>query len=206
MKILNKKLLALAVAGTLGMGSVSAMAEDGLSYNLAATNNYMWRGFTQTNNGAALQGGLDYASGKFSVGTWASNVVGGTEIDFYGSYALTDKASLGAIYYYYTFAGANTYEVNGSYSFGPVDVMLSYNPDLPSGSNNVYLEAGGSTEISKGWNLDWHVGNASGGTSIVDYLLGVSTSFSGLDASLAYANNNTAGAEGQVVATISKSF
>src|SRR5690606_5326830 len=46
-----------------------------LTANAGVTNNYIWRGLTQTMNEAAISGGLDYVSeGGFYIGTWASNV------------------------------------------------------------------------------------------------------------------------------------
>lgn len=201
-----KKLTAILIAAGVIVGaSPAVMAEDGTSFNVAVTNNYMWRGMTQTANGVAVQAGADMASGQMSFGVWASNVDGGTEIDLYGSYAIGDKASVGAIYYYYTFAGANFYEINGSYDLGVASVGLSYNP-AAGGANSIYLEVGGSTEVSKGINLDWHLGNASGDTSVSDYLLGVSGAFSGIDVSAAYVNNTGAGAQGQFVITAGKTF
>ena len=55
--------------------STQAFAVDGLSANVAATNNYVWRGVSQTNNGAAVSGGIDYnAKSGFYASTWISNV------------------------------------------------------------------------------------------------------------------------------------
>ena len=46
-----------------------------LSANAAVTNNYIWRGLTQTTNDAAVQGGIDLNTDVgFYVGTWVSNV------------------------------------------------------------------------------------------------------------------------------------
>ena len=80
--------LALAV-GALAL-SGSAMAE--LSANIGATSNYVWRGVTQTDDGAAISGGLDYAHDSgFYAGTWASNVDFGddttAEVDLYAGFA-----------------------------------------------------------------------------------------------------------------------
>ena len=45
------------------------------SANASMTSNYIWRGLTQTENEAAVQGGIDYAADNgFYIGTWASNV------------------------------------------------------------------------------------------------------------------------------------
>ena len=61
------------LAATLFTAAGSANAE--WSANAAMTNNYLWRGLTQSINEAALQGGVDYADDSgFYIGTWASNV------------------------------------------------------------------------------------------------------------------------------------
>ena len=64
----DKKSLTLAAAGLLlGAGSVQA---GEFSANAAASSNYIWRGLTQTENKAAVSGGIDYASDNgFYVGT-----------------------------------------------------------------------------------------------------------------------------------------
>ncbi len=62
---------------TLALGIGTAAAEDpySISANIGVVSNYMWRGVTQTQDGAAVQGGLDFThSSGFYAGTWASNV------------------------------------------------------------------------------------------------------------------------------------
>jgi uncharacterized protein (TIGR02001 family) len=63
--------LATAVASVLTSGIAAAE----LSANAAIASNYIWRGVTQTDDGAAGQGGIDWShdSGLY-VGTWVSNV------------------------------------------------------------------------------------------------------------------------------------
>ena len=84
------KSISLAAAVAAALTSGVAMAE--LTGNAAITNNYIWRGVTQTNDQAAGQGGLDYSFGPgFYVGTWLSNVdfsgLGdGTEVDLYAGW------------------------------------------------------------------------------------------------------------------------
>ena len=51
-----------------------AKAESSLEGNIGFTNNYVWRGMTQTDDQAAISGGLDFSAGGFYAGTWASNV------------------------------------------------------------------------------------------------------------------------------------
>ncbi|NCA68769.1 MAG: hypothetical protein EOM91_01475 [Sphingobacteriia bacterium] len=78
--------IATAVAlGTLALGTGSlATAADvhSFSANIGVVSNYLFRGLTQTQDGAAIQGGVDYehASG-FYAGTWASNVDFGESLD-----------------------------------------------------------------------------------------------------------------------------
>ena len=49
------------------------MAGD-FAYNIGVTNDYIWRGVSQDNDKAALQGGIDYANGPIYIGTWASTI------------------------------------------------------------------------------------------------------------------------------------
>ena len=74
---MKKSLLVAAVAISALFAGGAAMAQDAgsLSYNIEATSDYVFRGISQTaNDGAALQGGLDYKKGTFYAGTWLSNV------------------------------------------------------------------------------------------------------------------------------------
>ncbi len=71
--------MAGAIAGASLTAGQSAVAQDGgpwdFSANIGAVSNYIWRGVSQTGDGAAVQGGLDvgHESG-FYAGTWASNI------------------------------------------------------------------------------------------------------------------------------------
>ena len=50
-------------------------AESPISWSVAATSDYVFRGASQTDEGPALQAGLTYtAPAGFYVGAWASNV------------------------------------------------------------------------------------------------------------------------------------
>jgi len=200
MKTINKTLMAVAVAGTLGMGSTAVMAE-GVSANVAYVSNYVWRGTTQTADQPTIQGGFDYEKDKLSVGTWASGLDNaGTEFDFYGSYNF-GPVTVGAIAYYITSGGTSSTatEVNVGGDVGPVSLMAS----MDTSSQATYLEASYSYEISKGTTLDLHVGSGDKGKG-TDYSLGVSTSAGGLDYSLVAANHDTAGSAAYLM--VSKSM
>ncbi len=57
---MNSRILSLAAAGLLlSAGTVQA---DEWTANFAASNNYIWRGLTQSINEAAISGGIDYAA------------------------------------------------------------------------------------------------------------------------------------------------
>ena len=82
-----------AIGLLLGSASLvaPAKAESSLEGNIGFTNNYVWRGMTQTDDQAAISGGLDFSAGGFYAGTWASNVDFGddtnSEQDVYFGYA-----------------------------------------------------------------------------------------------------------------------
>jgi uncharacterized protein (TIGR02001 family) len=84
------KLNKIAIACGAALMGVTAVAQAEISANIGATSNYVWRGVTQTDDQAAISGGIDWSSDSgFYVGTWVSNVdfgpgAGETEWDIYG--------------------------------------------------------------------------------------------------------------------------
>jgi len=78
-----------------------------LSGNVSFATDYMFRGYTQTNQHPAIQGGIDWAhdSGLY-LGVWGSNLdwAGGVEVDLYGGYAWEMGGfsyDVGAVYFVY---------------------------------------------------------------------------------------------------------
>ncbi len=124
----KKTIIAGLVAGALAPALVAAQAPAApaapasphtLTGNVGVYSQYIFRGLTQTNKKAALQGGFDYshASGLYA-GTWMSNISWLTdspaatgysssslEMDFYGGYKGTLSGDLGfdigVLQYYY---------------------------------------------------------------------------------------------------------
>jgi uncharacterized protein (TIGR02001 family) len=160
---------ALALAG-LAAGfiatSAPAMAQEeaepdfSFSGNIAITNDYVFRGFTQTNEDFAVQGGFDLAhSSGFAIGAWASNVefldeAGGNsssvEIDLYASFSGTFGNSIfgyniGAIYYLYPGDPAGSDyaywefwgKVSADMGFAKVGTGLVYSPDFFGGTGDM---------------------------------------------------------------------
>lgn len=63
-----------AVIALAGSTSLAAHAGDWTA-NASFSNNYLWRGLTQTENEPAISGGIDYGhESGFYAGTWVSNV------------------------------------------------------------------------------------------------------------------------------------
>jgi uncharacterized protein (TIGR02001 family) len=98
------KTLKLALAAALTMPAMSVFAEEAesdhsVSYNVGLFSEYVFRGYTQTHNDPALQGGVDYEhSSGFYLGLWASNISWirdadqsdsghSLEVDVYGGFA-----------------------------------------------------------------------------------------------------------------------
>jgi uncharacterized protein (TIGR02001 family) len=71
------------------------------------TTDYVFRGISQTNEEAAVQGGVDFSCGRFYGGVWASSFfgdTGATEIDIYGGFKHTTGPitwDVGLLYYSY---------------------------------------------------------------------------------------------------------
>jgi uncharacterized protein (TIGR02001 family) len=107
-KHLRTTIIAVAVGTAL-----APAAQAQLTANIGAVSNYIWRGVSQTDNKAAVQGGVDYGYEGFFVGTWVSNVDfnydqdnPNAEVDLYGGYGgSVDDFSYKAGLYYYAYPG-----------------------------------------------------------------------------------------------------
>jgi len=203
-----KSILA-ALAVTLSASALPAFAQEAassLSFNVSATSDYRYRGISQTRLKPAVQGGADYAhSSGFYIGTWASSIkwikdVGGDsdfELDVYGGYKAEIAKGLtldvGALTYIYPSnklnPSANTTEIYGALSFGPVTAKYSHaltdtfaNPDS---KNSAYYDVSASFDLYEGLMLVPHIGHQTikgpvgSAASYTDYSLTLSKDFSG---------------------------
>jgi uncharacterized protein (TIGR02001 family) len=105
-----KTLFACASALALLATAQAAQAQSApeISYNLSVATDYVFRGISQTDDRAALQGGVDIGVGGFYAGGWASTVDFGddtdAEVDIYGGYTTQIAGfdvDLGAVLYLY---------------------------------------------------------------------------------------------------------
>ena len=114
--------------------AAAGVAQADLSANLGVQSNYYFRGITQTDDNAAISGGIDYAhdSGLY-LGTWMSNVdFGGkedVEIDGYAGFA-NDIGDTGLSYdvsaWYYWYPGSGGDAQGGDLDYAEIAGSLSY--------------------------------------------------------------------------------
>jgi uncharacterized protein (TIGR02001 family) len=151
---MNKKLIALAVAGALTTPLFAVAADAPASPhtftgNVTLASEYLYRGIAQTRGKPAVQGGFDYAhaSGLYA-GIWGSNITwindglagasAGVEVDVYGGYkgAITDDIGfdVGVLTYNYPGTGKtpggilkqDTTEVYGALSWKWLTLKYSH--------------------------------------------------------------------------------
>ena len=146
-------------------GTVAGQEEASVSVNLAVTTDYVFRGYTQTGEDAAVQGGLDWAdSSGWYVGAWASNIDFGPgddasiEVDIYGGYAWeANDVSYDVGLLYYAYPGADS---SSGYDFIEAYASLGYDLDAVSLSGAVHFTPDNFGETGTGWYL---TGGLSGG-------------------------------------------
>ena len=200
----------LAAAAPVLAADEAPAAANPLSFNLGVFSEYRYRGISQSRLKPALQGGVDYAhSSGFYVGAWASSIKwikdaggdGQVEIDLYGGYKTEIAKGLtldvGVLQYEYPrnklgnvsgFANANTFEVYGAASYGPMTVKYSRATTNLFGfvdsKNSGYLDVSGTFEVAEGLTLTPHVGHQTvkrnAAASYTDYSLTLAKDFSGL--------------------------
>lgn len=191
---MKKTLLAMtATLALTALPSVSFAEESPLSFNVSVTTDYRYRGISQTRLKPALQGGADYAlPGGFYIGAWAStikwikdwDVKGPLELDLYGGYKGEIQKDfgydVGLLQYAYVgnkladvggggvFKNANTTEIYGALTYGPVTGKLSYAltnlfgnynfTDGKSSKGSYYFDLSGTFDLGSGFSVVPHIG------------------------------------------------
>lgn len=162
--------------------AVPAHANE-LTANATVTNNYIWRGLTQTTNEPAVQGGVDFThdTGLY-VGTWVSNVqyesddVYSYEHDMYAGYAGSFGENwtydVGYLYYNYDDEAEFDFgEVYGTIGFKDfsfsVYALTNTEADESEGQNfdafeTYYLSADYTFQVLGGMDVGLHVGYHDG--------------------------------------------
>jgi uncharacterized protein (TIGR02001 family) len=172
---------------SIGLLAVAGAAQAGVTSTWTATNDYDFRGITQTANNAAIQGSLDYAhpSGWYA-GAWASNLRFGAtsplkdpkvELDLYTGFTKTLDSGLsydlGGIYYTYPeesdfnylegYAGLGFTAKSGASIKG----KFFYSPDFggkttPGNTPAEYISADGSFPLPQNFSVIGHAGYSWG--------------------------------------------
>ena len=164
--------LAAALA-TFAAGSASAQDVD-IAFNAAVTSDYVFRGYSQTDEDPALQAGVDLTFGSWYAGAWASNVDFGddtdAEIDLYGGIRTEAGGfalDFGVVGYGYvnepSAADYNYVELKAAASraIGPVTagVAFYYSPDFFGADGEAfYTEANAAFSPAPGWTVSGAVG------------------------------------------------
>jgi uncharacterized protein (TIGR02001 family) len=175
---MKKQLITTLTAASLALFSTTSLAE--VTANAGVSSNYLWRGITQTNDGAQVFGGVDYSHDSgFYGGTWVSNVDFGEgsttsyELDLYGGFAgsVGDLGyDLGYIYYAYPDSNASSDfgELYGALSWNWLEGKVSYlsnaQSDASAAEDMLYLEINATFEIFAETELSLHLGNSVGDT------------------------------------------
>jgi uncharacterized protein (TIGR02001 family) len=234
-----KKISTLCLAASTLFAASSAMAwesgDHSTSASVALSSDYVWRGYSQTDEDWAISGSFDYAHASgFYAGTWASNVDFGddtsAELDIYAGFGGETDGGLGWDFgvLRYIYPGEN-YDWNEAYAslrYSFFSVGVAHSSDVyASGDTGTYYTLGFDYDLSAGialsagvgyYNYDDDVLDAGNvlDDSAVDYRIGLSTEMAGFGFDLTYYDTNSDGedlygkdlAEGRVVFTISASM
>ncbi len=206
--------LKLALLGSSLMLATSGAYAAEVSGNVALASDYVYRGVSQTNEEAAIQGGFDIEgeSGLY-VGVWASNIAfdGSIEIDIYAGYGGEFSEDLGfdigVLHYGYpNDAGPNDSsfdEIYGSLSYQDLTVGVAY-------SNDFFFESGTATYIyidyslplPNDFGLDLHYANQAiddnatfGAPDYAEYSVGLSRTMADIDLSLTWYDTDLSNAD-----------
>ena len=194
------------IGSSLLLGFVS-IANAAVSGNVSIGTDYVYRGISQTNENATIQGGFDVVEGSGAyAGVWASNVSfdGYIKVDLYAGYggSLSESVGyeIGILRYEYpddAQAGnpqSSFNEVYGSVSVGSFTVGLAYSPDFffESGAAT-YLYADYELSLPNNFGLSIHIATQAiddndqfGTPDYNDYSISLSRSMADLDFSLTW--------------------
>lgn len=212
-KNFNKKRMTQLASLTLTAALMSPIASAEVSGEIAVTNDYRFRGVSQSAGDFAVQAGVDWSTESgFFLGAWGSNVDfddpedgngADVEVDFYAGYAgaINEQLEYDVTLLYYAYPGD---DVSQDYLEGTVGLYYSdvhfaywYTNDYANSSLDYhYTELNYSYEFYDNWSLDLHAGYSFGDApeddmgKYVDYSIGVSTELAGIGLALAWLDSD----------------
>ena len=217
-----------AMTSLVCLGSFSsASAEESFTANAGITSNYVFRGQTQTDDGIAVQGGIDFThESEFYAGAWAStvdgtagNTGGGFEIDGYVGWAHSWDdfgIDVGYIIYEYTdsaFAGG-AQEFYVGFDWGPASITYYDGSDDTTGASDYnYIDVGLEIEMVDDVLLKFHYGRFSpdSGSSYNDIKVEATKNILDFDVGIAVTyedgtSNATTSKDTELFLTVTKTF
>jgi uncharacterized protein (TIGR02001 family) len=219
----------MKVLSALGLLAAAGAANAGVTSTWTVTNDYDFRGYTQTAKDPALQASIDYAhdSGLY-VGAWFSNVKfadsgnkGDLERDIYAGF--TSKIGedwtydVGVVDYTYNQHVYDYYEVYGSMAYKWFKGKVFYSPDFGGDvtSGNTSAEAvtlDATVPLPENFSILAHVGYSWGdywhatagdtstpGWDYMDYSAGVGYTAGKFNLALKYVDTDTTTSKGNRV-------
>jgi uncharacterized protein (TIGR02001 family) len=198
------KLRYACAASMLALLSTPSLAE--LTGNVGISNNYLWRGLTQSNNETAVSGGLDFDFGNgWYAGTWASNVEYASddtysyEHDVYFGYSGGEDVTYDIGWLYYNYDDINNvdfHEVYATVEYGGFSVTgylltgTEANEPTPlqdfGAGEAYYLSLDYGFETDSGLGVGFHAGRHDGDFN--EFFNGVPASYS--DYSVSFSKDN----------------
>lgn len=217
MKKLSSACFGMLLAASFVPTAAHAQDEssDGITISGEATvvSDYRFRGFSQSNEKAAIQGGftIGHDSG-FYIGTWGSSIgfANGTEIDVFAGFGTElgsgVSADAGVNFYFYPGAANSTIvepyaSLTGEVGPASLTAGVAWAPGGQSSLGDdsaIYLYSDVGIAIpDTPFTLNGHLGyaksdSALGGLDgdVIDYSIGVSASWKALTASVSYINTD----------------
>jgi uncharacterized protein (TIGR02001 family) len=202
-KLVLVSALAAAAVAPFGASAAEPTSPHTVTGNFAVVSDYRFRGISQSDEGPAIQGGIDYShESGFYLGNWNSSISGdfindakGIEMDFYGGFKFPVgdfTFDIGALYYYYPGAELddekyNTLEAYVGAAYGPISGKIWYGIGdwfaSEEADGSIYYELNGTFPLADKWSLVAHIGyqdvDGSSDFDYFDYKLGVAYDLNG---------------------------
>jgi len=224
------------ILAALGMLSFVGVASAEVSGTVTATNDYVFRGITQSAEDPALQASIDYShSSGWYIGAWGSNIDFGPgdpadiEVDIYTGFAGETDAGLGwdVGINYYSYPDESDYNYPEAYfklSYGMFSGGIYYSNDWVNlGDDAYYINAGVSVPLGDAFTFNvsagYSFGDAFEDTEYTDYSVGFGYTIGNFELGLSYVDttlddgddlfvedSDVFNTEGRVVFTISTTF
>lgn len=210
-----KKLFLLASVAMLSFSS-SSFAQDNIPGNFSGTigltSEYSFRGISQSDEGPAIQGSVDWNHDSgFYAGVWGSSIEftdASLEIDIYAGYSGEVNGftyDVGGIYYVYPGADSDldynfveaAFALGYDFDVAALSASVNYSPDyFASSGDAVYLASylnvplaflPFDTSLNANLGHQWIDDNAKFGVEdYMDWGIGLSSNIEGFDVSLKY--------------------